>query len=299
MRRLACRVLDAHGLVRAGARPEDLRHEGDRVERHGHLGRVLAVFVGDAIGVVHVEEHWRARLQVARRRVGAALGLHERAEGVVQLERLEDGHLDGLALEVVLLTTNLEIDGKRHHLGRAELVRPRAHVSWPQITVKEQEDDELGGHGHASNPDDGVTLGQVLVVVLHAAQVEERGRLADVHRLCTSHLVVGLRGHVATPSALDDLVLVHRDAPEVHVEIALVVEDPAVRRRVRVDRRPHVDAWLGVILELGAARLTVHQCFGLRAEGEKAAAEEVLGAVVDHGRRHVRRLRVDRVVLSM
>ena len=224
------RELDANGLVGARRRPKDVRHERDRPQRDHDLGRVLAVRIGNAIHVVEVEEYRWPRLDVAQRGERAALGLHERTKDLLAPKHAEHRRLDDAALEVVLLTSNLEVDWDRHHLGRRQLVHKRAHISRAKVTMPQEQHHVVLRRHHASHPDDRSHVRQLLQRVVHAAQVEERGRLADVHRLRHRHLVVRLRRRVIAPRALDDLGLVHRDAPQIDVHVPLLDKDRAVRR---------------------------------------------------------------------
>ena len=208
--------------------------------------------------MVDVEEHRRAGLLEARRREGAALRLQEGTEGVDLAEGDQDGVLDGLARKVVLLTTHFQINRDGHHVVRSELVRPRRHVASAQRSVPQQQHHVLGGHRRASHPDDGLHARQLLLLVLEAAEVEQRGGHAHVHRLAPPNLVVGLRCRMVALGALDHDVLVDGDAAAVDVEVPLVVEDRAVGGRVRVARRPDVDARPRVLVELGVARLAMH-----------------------------------------
>ena len=84
---------------------------------------------------------------------------------------------------------------------------------------------------------------------------------------------------------LDDGVLLHVDTPKVDVLVLLLVPDRAVSPRVGVDGWPDVDARLRVQVELGGARLAVHERLRRRAEDQQTARLELVQAEVDHRRR--------------
>ena len=147
---------------------------------------------------------------------------------------------------------------------------------------KDEGDSRLGCAAH---PHDGREVRKLVVGVVHATEVEDGCRLAEIDRLLRSHLVIRLCGGVTTMRALEHDSLGDVDASKVHVLVLPLQEDAAVRARVGVDGRTHVDARHCMLVELGATRLAVNECHGSAAKHLKTTWVELVERVVDHGRR--------------
>ena len=151
--------------------------------------------------------------------------------------------------------------------------------------MPKEKDEGDRGLGCAAHPHDGREVRKLVVGVVHATEIEDGCRLAEVDRFLRSHLVIRLCGRVSTMRALEHDSLSDIDASKVHVFVLSLEEDAAVRTRVGVDGRTHVDARHRVLVELGATCLTVNESHGSAAKHLKATRVVLVERVVDHGRR--------------